>query len=168
MFWKQPEKLKNQEKEEIKANIFEEEKVSNYTTVLPVKRSVSFNLSQTQNIPPSPTKFKPIVFNGTFPIDCPIKYEAESNEFIQDYMDDEFYYREDDGEENDESYSDNESSLLVHNFLVNKRITINYKKLRTDVEHSITHFENILNERRKPMYLRTFEIDAPLEHKKSV
>lgn len=167
MFWKQPDKLGNQEKGEIKANIFEAEKVSNYTTVLPVKKSVSFDLKQTQNIPPS-TKFKPIVFNGTFPIDWPIKYEAESNEFIQDYMDDQFYYREDDGEENDEIYSDNDSSSVLPNFLVNKRIAINYKKLCTDVENSITQFENILNERRKPIYLRTFEIDAPIEHKKGL
>lgn len=169
MFWKQQEILKKEVKEEIKANLIEAEKVSNCTTVLPVKKSVSFDLKQTKNIPPSPTKFKPIVFNGTFPIDCPIKFEAESNEFIQDYIDDEFYYREDDGEEdNDESYSDNEASLVVHNFLANKGIAINYNKMCTDVESSITQFENILNDRRKSMYLRTFEIDAPIEHKKSV
>lgn len=170
----QQDKSEKDKKETNKTNSSEDEKVSNCTTVLPVKKSVSFNLNQTQNIPPSPTKFKRIIFNGTYPIDCPIKYDAESNEFERDYLDDEFYYKEDDGEDDeeedddDENYSDNESSLAIHKFLVDKRIPINYKKMCTDVENSITQFENLLNERRKSMYLRTFEIDAPVEPKKNV
>lgn len=151
----------------------EPDKVSTCTTVLPLKKSVSFDLNRTQNIPPSPTKFKPIVFNGTYPIDCPIKYDPESNELDEYYVDDEFYYKEDDDdcseeEEEDDNFSDIETSLAIRSFLVNKRIPMNYKKMCTDVENSITQFENILNDRKRTMYSRTFEIDAPIENKKSV
>lgn len=170
-------------KEESKVNSenLEKPKVSNSPDLQPSnsKKCVSFDLNRTQNIPPSPTKFKPIIFNGTFPIDLPIKYDPESNELDRNYAeeeDDDYYYREDDGEEDyenpddedEESYSDNEASLAIHNILANKKIPINYRKMCTDVENSITQFENLLNERRKSIYLRTFEIDAPIEHKKSV
>lgn len=168
MIWKQLKNLKN---DILKANLIENEKVSTCTSVLPIKKCVSFDLNRTQNIPPSPTKFKPIVFNGTFPIDLPIRYDAESNEFGQIYMDDEFYYKEDDCEEEndeDENYSDKDSSLEIDSFLVDKRIPINYKKMCTDVEKSITQFENLLNNQRKSMFLRTFEIDAPIEYKKNI
>lgn len=143
--------------------MFEAQKVSNCSTILPVKKYVSFDSKQVENIPFSSTTFKPIIFNGTFPIDCPITNEAE------DYVDDdEFYYKEDNGEENQENYSDSETSLVPHNFLVNKRIGVNYKEMCADIENSLTHFENFVNRRRKSIYLQTFEIDAPIEVKKSV
>lgn len=134
---------------------------------MPVKKNVSFDLKQMQNIPHSRTSYKPIIFNGTFPIDCPITNKANNSYLTQDYVDDEFYYQEDDGEENDESYSDSET-LVTQNFLVKRRISVNYKEMCSDVENSFTNFEKFLNDRRKSIYLRTFEIDAPIEIKKSV
>lgn len=117
---------------------------------------------------------KNIVFNGTYPIDYPLKsrfdnndidheagrpYRARYSDYDDDYDDEDITSEDEDVEDPDE---DSHASWTMQELIADKSVHFNYSKMCDEIQHSFEQFERFLTKKNEARPVRTFDIDGPL------